>query len=367
MIRGSAWRAVPVFLLVCVASIVPAQGSLAGSSTPSVVSRALAFMPATATEVSFTDWALIKQYKGATALTSASPVSTKQKFLNSLTKDQAVTAQFGLDFYRLMHGLWSFDSFDLQWEAEGETSSTPVSVLRFNDSFNFAPVLAHFAQRKYAKTVYHGIALYSHPMALTQSWFTQGPLGMLNAAYLPESHIVVFSSAPVSVKAALDAYLGRSPSMVGNQAITTTAGALGVAAAAIFEPERGACTAFALPTGAAAGHGSAFLSPVRKQIHRYDAFAIGYRDMGGHPLGIADLHFADPADAAADLSVRRKLAVTGISLVAQTPYSEAVFTLFSTSVVGSALVFQLHPVQNQPRRLFDMVIERDVLFALCPQ
>jgi hypothetical protein len=367
MIRGIAWRAVPVFLFVCVASIVPAQGSLAGSSTPNVISQALAFMPATATEASFTDWALIKQYKSATMLTSASPVSAKQKFLNSLVKDQANTAGFGLEFYRLMHGLWAFDSFDLQWEVQGETSSTPVSVLRFNDSFKFAPVLAHFAQRGYAKTTYHGIALYSHPMALTQSWFTQGPLDVLNAAYLPESHILVFSSAPVSVKAALDAYLGRSPSMVRDEAITTTAGALGVAAAAIFEPERGACSPLAVNDSAATRNEPGNLSTLRKQIHHYDAFAIGYRDEGGRPLGIAGLHFADPADAAADRQIRRGLAITGTSVRVGLPYSKSVFSLIGTSITGGDLVFHLRPFQNQPRRLFDMVIERDVLFALCPQ
>ncbi len=213
MIRRFAWRAIPALLLVCMASLVPAQGGKAQAATPSVVSQALAFMPETATVASFTDWALIKQYKGATALTNASPLSAKQKFLNSLLKDQAVTAQFGLEFYQQMSGLWSFDSLDLQWEAEADTTDTPVSVLRFNDSFNFAPLLAHFAQRKYARTVYRGIALYSHPMDVTRKWFTQGPLGVLNAAYLPTLHIIVFSSATVSVKGALDAYLGRSPSL----------------------------------------------------------------------------------------------------------------------------------------------------------
>jgi hypothetical protein len=367
MMRQIAWRAVAALCIVCGVLILPTHGSHATSAKPSVVSQALAFMPATATEASFTDWALIKQYKSATTLTSASPLRAKQTFLNSLEKDQATTTGFGLEFYRLMRGLWSFDSLDLQWEAEGDTSSTPISVLRFNDSFNFAPVLAHFAQRGYAKTIYHGIALYSHPMALTQSWFTQGPLGVLNAAYLPESHILVFSSAPVSVRAALDAYLGRSPSMVRDEAITTTAGALGVAAAAIFEPEHGACSSLAVDDSAATGNEPGNLSTLRKQVHHYDAFAIGYRDQGGRPLGIAGLHFADPADAAADRQIRRGLAITGTSVRVGLPYSKSVFTLIGTSVTGGDLVFHLRPFQNQPRRLFDMVIERDVLFALCPQ
>lgn len=145
------------------------------------------------------------------------------------------------------------------------------------------------------------------------------------------------------------------------------AGALGETAAAIFEPERGACEPFAVAGNAATRkevHN--FLLRPGKQVHRYDAFAIGYRDEGGHPLGIANLHFAAPAEAGADLEVRRTLAVTGTSVATGQPYSKSVFTLLSASVAGNDLVFRLRPFKDVTGRLFNMVTVRDVMFAICP-
>jgi hypothetical protein len=54
------------------------------------------------------------------------------------------------------------------------------------------------------------------------------------------------------------------------------------------------------------------------------------------PVGTFVLHFLDPDSASSDLPLRRDLALT------------------------------VRPIADEPRRLFQMVLARDVLFALCP-
>lgn len=78
------------------------------------------------------------------------------------------------------------------------------------------------------------------------------------------------------------------------------------------------------------------------------------------------MHYTSPESAKADLALRRQMAQEGISLNVGQPYNETLFTLDEASVEGSDLVFQVSPISGMPRRLFDMVIADDMLFASCP-
>src|SRR5262249_12774843 len=103
-----------------------------------------------------------------------------------------------------------------------------------------------------------------------------------------------------------------------------------------------------------------------KQVHQYAALGIGYRDEHKAPVGVLVLHYAHAKDAAADLPIRRSIAQDGVSLVTARPYRDALFTLQGAAVIGSDLVLRLRPAGGLPRRLFDMVQQRDMSFALCP-
>lgn len=100
-------------------------------------------------------------------------------------------------------------------------------------------------------------------------------------------------------------------------------------------------------------------------MHLIDALGIGYRYEGSEAVIVVSLQFGSAADAKADPYVRRSLAQQGISQSSGKPYSQ-LFSLQSVSVVGSSLVLRLYPVQNRPSIVFQLLDNRDLLFAMCP-
>jgi hypothetical protein len=83
-------------------------------------------------------------------------------------------------------------------------------------------------------------------------------------------------------------------------------------------------------------------------------------------VGTFVLRFLDPASANSDLPLRRDLAEFGASTQGGQPYSQVVFTMITADVEGADLTLTVRPIGDEPRRLFQMVLARDVLFALCP-
>lgn len=69
--------------------------------------------------------------------------------------------------------------------------------------------------------------------------------------------------------------------------------------------------------------------------------------------------------AAADLPGRRRLAEKGVSSRTHQPYARAVFAVVDATVDDSVVSLDVNPVDDQPRRLFQMVYARDMLFAVC--
>jgi hypothetical protein len=183
----------------------------------------------------------------------------------------------------------------------------------------------------------------------------------LNAAYIPKAHVLLFSTTPNPIRAALDSFTYSSPSLAGDRAMQSTAAALGIVASALLEPVHGSCIAYG-PTKSLA----ADIVASRRALHRYATFGIGYRTEAGRSLGIAALNFSTAAAAIADLPVRRGLAATGRSAVNGVPYSASVYTLKSAATSGNTIMFLLQPKHDSPSLLFSMVLRRDVLFALCP-
>jgi hypothetical protein len=78
------------------------------------------------------------------------------------------------------------------------------------------------------------------------------------------------------------------------------------------------------------------------------------------------LVFSIRPSANSDLPLRRDLAEFGASVQGGQPYSQVAFTMIRADVEGSDLTLTVRPIADEPRRHFQMVLARDVLFALCP-
>jgi hypothetical protein len=328
------------------------------------VTQALALAPADTTDFAFTDWALIKQYKGAQNLTSKSDLQTRVHFAISTNQDQAVASAYDLSFFTQQADTWSWDSTDLVWESTISAQSAPVYVLKFRDDFDFAPVIAHFQQRGFTKGTYRGATVYSHPFDLTVDWLLE--LGVFNTAMLPDQHIFVLSSALAGVHAALDAYNGAAKSLADDAGFSAVAAQMGAVAALEMTTSSVLCSAIGVtPRGpnpavqqqlAAAG-----------TLHSYAVLGVGYLDESSQPVGLIVLHYTASGDAQADVTPRGKLARDGTSIATNNPYSQDVFTLDSATANGSDLLLRVHPVNAMPLRLFTMYYDRDLLFAAYPQ
>jgi hypothetical protein len=103
-----------------------------------------------------------------------------------------------------------------------------------------------------------------------------------------------------------------------------------------------------------------------EDLHVYDVLGVGYRYEDKDLIGLIVMHYPDEADAQADLEARQQMAQEGISVQMMQPYSEALFSLDDASVEENNLILRVSPANELPRRLFQMVIRRDMGFAACP-
>src|SRR5262249_35522681 len=127
--RRSFVKRIPRTLMPCLLIVLLAPagvaacggnaGGASGSSQGSALHQALALAPATAINFAFTDWSVLKRYKGAQGLTSKSDKDARLRFLLSLNKDQAIASGYGLDeaVSQDEARVWSWDSTDLIWES----------------------------------------------------------------------------------------------------------------------------------------------------------------------------------------------------------------------------------------------------------
>ena len=355
---------IAIIVVVVLAGVGVTIGLRIANGNKSDVTQALALAPADTTDFAFTDWALIKQYKGAQNLTSKSDLQTRVHFVVSTDQDQAAASGYDLSYFTQQAATWSWDSTDLVWEATISGQGAPVSVLKFRDNFDFAPVIAHFQRRGFTSSSYRGATVYSHPFDLTVDWLLE--LGVFNTAMLPDQHLFVLSSALAGVHAALDAYNGAAKSLADDAGFSAVAAQMGTVAALEMTTESVLCPTIGVtPSGpdpavqqqlAAAG-----------TLHSYAVLGVGYRDESSQPVGLIVLHFANSSDAQADVTPRGKLARDGLSIATNNPYSQDVFTLDSATANGSDLLLHVHPVNAMPSRLFAMYDDRDLLFAACPQ
>ncbi len=374
---GGTMRASVVCLLLAVtAGAVGARGEeLPG---PSPLLDALSLVPAASVSVTvyFTDWDVLKGYVGFDASFQTSPEDAENALTMSLGQGQAAASAFGAN-HPDEAALWGWRSSDLQWEANFTSSSAmPVYVLKFAAGFQFGRLVSLFEQRGFMQTESHGVAVYSHPLDYGAAWLAKTELAILNTAVVAEDGLLVLSSSAAALDVALSAYRGEIPPLSENAAAQGLAGRLEGVASAILVMGQGACSSLS-PDSVLESLISATapqdlyvalnaLLAERSGLHSFTAFGVAYRYDAGEPVGTFVFSFPDPASANSDLPLRRGLAEFGASVQGRRPYSQVAFTMIGAGVEGSDLILTVRPIADEPRRLFQMVLARDVLFAICP-
>lgn len=365
-------------ILLCALCLVPRWVPVSRAATMDQaaapvgdLARALSMIPATSTSVSFTDWTLLKQYKGASNLTSQSPLAARIHFLLSLERDQATPSAYGTSHVESQALDWSWDFADLQWEETFfDRAGPPAYVLRFRDSFDFAPVIAHLIRRGFSKNLYHGIPIYAHKFDVMLDWATTTEIAIFNTAVLANRHLLVLSSSKSLLPAILDGIGKTAPALGDAPAVQATTGRLETVVGAFVGAGAAVCSIYDSPSLLRHAAPPAVIHSLHevnelKRVHSYTVFATGYRDVGTRPLGLAIMEYGDANTARQDLPIRQDIVAHGSSFVTHQPYSDLV-TVTSANVRGTALVFEFHLVQDRPEILFAMTDNRDVAYAGCP-
>jgi hypothetical protein len=363
-------------LLVVAAGAVGVLGEDVASSSPLL--DVLSFVPAgsVSATVYFTDCTVLKGYVGFDAAFQQSPEDAERVLTTSLGRGQAAASAFGAN-HPDQAALWGWRSSDLEWEANfTDGTAMPVYVLKLAPGFQFGALVSLFEQRGFTQTESHGVTVYSHPLDFGAEWVAKSELAILNTGMVAEDGLLILSSSAAALDEALSAYRGEVPTLSEDAAAQGLAGQLQGVASAILVIGPGACSNLSPdsvlqsfihasdPQGLYAALNA--LLAERAGLHVSTAFGVAYRYDGDVPVGTFVLRFLDPASANSDLPLRQGLAEFGASAQGGQPYSQVAFTMITADVEGSDLTLTVRPIGDEPRRLFQMVFARDVLFALCP-
>ena len=103
------------------------------------------------------------------------------------------------------------------------------------------------------------------------------------------------------------------------------------------------------------------------ELHPYQTFGLGYERVGPDAAAIGHYVFGykRAREALADLPGRRRLIDEGSSIRYGAPYRESVFTIVDAVAEGRQLVLDVALINDRPQALFEAVVGRDLLFAIC--
>jgi hypothetical protein len=373
---GRKVRGAVVLLLVLIAAgAVGARGEEVADVSPLL--DVLQLVPASLSEtVFFTDWGVLKGYVGFDAASQDTPADAERALTTSLGQGQAAASSFGAN-HPDQAALWGWRSSDLQWEVNFTGSkAVPIYALKFSADFQFGPLVSLFEQRGFTQTESHGVAVYSHPLDFGAGWVAKGELAILNTAIVGEDGLLLLSSSAASLDEALSAYRAEIPTLSEDATAQRLASRLRGVASAILMIGPGVCSGLSadpalesLTSTSDPQDPYAALNALLAQragLHVFTAFGVAYRYDGVQPVGTFVLGFLDPTSADFDLPLRRGLAEFGASAQGGQPYSQIAFTMIEAGVEGTDLTLTVRPIDDEPGRLFQLVLARDVLFALCP-
>ncbi len=357
--RGSTALASLALLLWVVASPGPSLVLPARAGT-SALAEAVGRMPAGTTDMGFTDWARIRASLGAEHVTGASPLDEKVAVVMATNQHEAAGSLFGAAYLRHHHETWAWDTLDVDWEATYLGDGPPVTVVRLREGTDVDAIAARYDERGFSTDRIAGATIRSHELDLTADWIRSGELAVTNTAFLDDGRTLAFSSSRSGLEAALAA---SDASLIPGAA--GVIGALGEPSAAWLVLGPG-CPAFTpLPFDPFDPPASLAPLPSGPRLHPWSALGVAYERPDWRPVGRIAMGFVDPAQAAADATARTEMARDGISAFNGRPYSEALFGLDRSEVVGDTLLLHVSPVDDGPRRLLDMLNTRDMVFAGC--
>jgi hypothetical protein len=284
-----------VLALLVLLALLPLGGGCGPKKPSTPLGQALAMLPADAYLVSFTDWTLIKTYAGFPNLNSQGSREDRQSFWSAISRGQVPALQVGSD-PNTMAEVWGWDDTDLVWTAAAFTEDSNLGfVLRFRDDFDFAPLLALFAERDFEQGEYQGVTVYSHKPTFRADWLRPVDPAILNTALLPAEKMLVLAAEIDNLHALLDVYKGKASSVAGNQAALAVADRLGGVATAELLPMAGGRQCPTLSVGGIL-EGSAIMPPeysrrlqaalANVHLHAYSSFGVGYRYEEGRLIGL---------------------------------------------------------------------------------
>ncbi|MBA2557595.1 MAG: hypothetical protein H0V12_09685, partial [Chloroflexi bacterium] len=302
--------------------------SAPGAAAPGAhLGGALAFAPAHAPLLLFTDWALIRQYEGLGEPGQGDREEDQIALGSSIAGGQTAPSTFAFAELFRHAEVWGWDTTDLQWEATIGYDDGPLYVLHFPDGFNLAAVEARFVERGFERAEHRGWPLYSSELDLSADWLTGSELSIVNTAILADQQTLVISRSPENVLAALDARADTSDALLGQPGAREAAEQLGGVAGAALQVGLETCDRFfPSPTFGRPPQDSFDLLErlAELQLAPYEALALGYRYDGERAVGLVAMRYGFPFEESAELDLlpRAEIAETGLSALDGEPYSD---------------------------------------------
>lgn len=350
---------------------------LAGLCFASPLEQILTIVPLKLTEtmIQFSNWSKIKSQLGLEFITSASALEFRFELARRISQDQAAASAYGLSHIRSHAEEWGWDTADLDWEANIVSRELPPTyILKLRNGFDFSPVATHFEARGFVQTESYGAIIYTHELDVRADWTRTTELSILTTAYIAEENVMILSSYQSGVEILLAARAGEITSLSEDLYARSAVQHLGDPFAAILLIGIGECFRFTpnpildlieeVPMENVIAEHKAALEE-RELLVPYQALGVGYRYEEKRPVGTIVFEYNTPELAAIDLPARRALAEEGMSSHYDAPITESYFVVLDASVKDSAAVFAVAPSNDQPSRLFRMVLYLDALFAGC--
>ncbi len=350
-------RTLTIILACSTLLSAPPTSALAGTSA---LAEAVGRMPAGIIGMGFTDWERIRASLGAQDVTGASPIEDKMAVVMATAQQEAAAAGFGAPYLRGHRDAWGWDTLDLDWEAIYSGDGPPVSIVRLREGVDMGAIANRYDEYGFATERAGDAIVRSHELDPSAEWMGTTELGVTNTAFLDDGRTLMFSSS----RDALDAALQQP----GSELLPGASGVVNAladpsAAWLVLGPS---CPAFTpLPIDPFDPDASIKPLPSGAPLHPWTALGVAYERPDWESVGRIAIGFLDPAHAEADSMPRSALARDGTSLRVGRPYAEAVFTLDDSHVEGTTLVLDASPVDDMPRRLFQMIQARDMTFAGC--
>ena len=329
--------------------------------------QAMTLVPESAELVTFTDWARVKAGAKADDVTGQSDAA-KQGALAKWLKEQTPFAAYGFSQIETHVKDWGWNSLDLVWEAATRVGDNPVYILKLRDDVDLAPIIKHFEERKFSKFSYQGATVFAFTGGA--DWAKTTQRSIYTTAIFENEKLLVMSFQPKNVRAILELNAKQGKAWADVDAMKSIALELGEKPGAFLARASFACKtldAMAKDIGLKPEALGKFKeSFATEPVHAYSAFGLGYAMEGDKTTGTVVLHYDNPDDAKADMSVRQSDLKKGVSLSNLQPYTE-LLTLDKAVLQGNDILLHVLPANNSPKTLWSMISRQDMAYARCPQ